>query len=98
MRFTLPLLPQMRRALIEVLDVGAGSAAAPSAAGVCSGVRPYDESGVPHTSRLSYVCLNKLYVLCSRGQDAPTVDGRELGSQQPAARAQLEVRSRRSDT
>ncbi|KAG2500662.1 hypothetical protein HYH03_001428 [Edaphochlamys debaryana] len=98
----------VRRTLVEVLDAGAASAAAPATAGVlpppaatpgaaaaaalaatvaADRTTPYDESGLPPNSRLSHVCLNKLYVLCSRGQEPPEQEGRET----PVARAQLEV-------
>ncbi|GFR47515.1 hypothetical protein Agub_g9147, partial [Astrephomene gubernaculifera] len=83
---------EVRRALVEVLDAGAASAAAPTTAGVSAiigpaGPVPYDESSLPPGSRLSYVCLTKLFVLCSRGQEQPEHEGRET----PGARSQLEV-------
>ncbi|KAG2443720.1 hypothetical protein HXX76_002066 [Chlamydomonas incerta] len=103
---------EVRRALVEVLDAGASSLAAPAAAGISAaamaaaaaapppspsdagagglpgrGGGAYDESGQTPGSRLSHVCLAKLYVLCSRGQEQPDVEGREL----PGVRSQMEV-------
>lgn len=49
----------------------------------------YDDVGLPPASRLSHVCLDKLYVLCSRGQEPP-LPGAD-GWEQPSVRAQLEV-------
>lgn len=48
----------------------------------------YDESGLTPGNRLSHVCLAKLYVLCSRGQEQQDAEGREL----PGVRSQMEVR------
>lgn len=60
----------LRGALISVIDAGAA--------------RPLtDEGGMHAMSRFSHVCLSKLYVLCSRGQDGDAT--------QQSVRCQLEV-------
>lgn len=63
--------PEVRRALVAVIDA---AAAAPL---------QHHEEALPASSRLGHVCLNKLYVLCSRGQDG---DAKEQST-----RCQLEV-------
>lgn len=61
---------ELRGALISVIDAGAA--------------RPLtDEGGMHAMSRFSHVCLSKLYVLCSRGQDGDVT--------QQSVRCQLEV-------
>ena len=61
---------EVRRALVSIIEQGA---AAPA---------PY-EAGQACAARFSHACLSKLYVLCSRGQDAEP--------KEQSVRCQLEV-------
>ena len=55
---------EVRQALIRVIDQGSTRSSAAAPGGASGGVSVHTSSQFPH------LCLSKLYVLCSRGQDS----------------------------